>query len=378
MLRGKRKRTEAKVAAKVAAEVVEVVEVVGEVAEEVVGEVAEEKEVFSPDAIKFTIAPTVQYLIGFIVNTLLSEQYKAFGKKEGSFENYNIVFPSTFGSKRRKIVTEEFQDFSEKVFWKIINIIMYGESGWKHLLSFKINTIKISEHSFYYGKRVYHMHLDNKIGIIQQNDIHQLRKIRIVFSIIPDAITKIGGMYNINTHPKYLSTVYLKNQPLCAFLKQQFFHEWMSSKYEEVGLINGNSRPLYKICDDDIYRAGPGEVGIHHSHPCEGSQEIHAEANPVPDSRILFAIDFQDIREYNKKKCISSTRIPESDILENMKIMNNIQSDGFQNRLECVIKLIDSMCDNPEYSEILDYADTYGCGRKNISKVFDIIKKFKN
>lgn len=47
-----------------------------------------------------------------------------------------------------------------------------------------------------------------------------------------------------------------------------------------------------QVADRELYRAKPGEVLVHTSHP---GQPIHAETNPCPDGRGLYVLDWSDI-----------------------------------------------------------------------------------
>jgi hypothetical protein len=246
------------------------------------------------DIIKSRLAPEVQSLIVLLDEMFLKGPYEEYGKNERSWKDYNIVFPNTFGSAQRRPITQKFQEFTETVFWPMMNTLLYGHNGWKkiqdHHLCFKVNTIKISEGTFYYNKDIYHMHLDNKIDHYEKNDEQQLRS--TVFSVIPSAIS-INGK-TVSDSKEFGSAVYIKDQPLNSFFTQNHYHKWMGETFEECGLKAGNLRQLYRVELKDLFRSKSGEIGIHHSHPKFGSQEVHAEANPAPDGRILVAIDFQD------------------------------------------------------------------------------------
>ena len=61
---------------------------------------------------KLFLPGVVQRLLCRIQAGLLDAPYSQFGKTEGSWDNYNVVCPGSFGSDRRKPVTEIFQ-----VFW---------------------------------------------------------------------------------------------------------------------------------------------------------------------------------------------------------------------------------------------------------------------
>jgi len=277
---------------------------------------------------KFTLAPCVQSLILLLEDLLLKRPYEQFGKNSQSGERYNIVHPSDFGSARRKPVTPEFQNYSEH-FWNAMNVLLFGdeyETIAKHLLSFKVNTIKVSECAPYYGTNAYHMHLDNRVGLFEEKNETQRRKIRVVFSVVHG--------YNESYHPKYRSTVFLKEQSPAPFKSQHEFHKYMQSRYTDTGTESGNSRPIYAIPPKDLTWSMPGDVTVHHSHCESGSQEIHAEANPVPDGRVLIAIDFQDIiHGRENKKQIPATRIPEKLIIQQMAVLADPTTKQFRDRM---------------------------------------------
>jgi hypothetical protein len=58
--------------------------------------------------VKFSLSPEIQYLIHCMEIIFLKIPYNKFGKNEKSWDDYNIVFPCTFGSDRRKPVTDIF------------------------------------------------------------------------------------------------------------------------------------------------------------------------------------------------------------------------------------------------------------------------------
>ena len=126
------------------------------------------------DVLQFVIHPLAQHLICALQAELLDEPYRAFGKTDGSENQFNLVFPKTYGSDRRKPVTARFQDFAEAVYWPLINALLFGREGWErvrpHLTAFKVNTLQISADEFYYGQDIYHFHLDHKIGRCEPKD----------------------------------------------------------------------------------------------------------------------------------------------------------------------------------------------------------------
>ena len=125
-------------------------------------------------------------------HALLEASYIDFGRVDADSTRFNIVFPSTFGSDRRKPVTAEFQQFCETVYWPLVSVFLFGRAGWssirRHLTSFKVNTLRISEDEFYYGLPIYHFHLDHMIGQPAPKDECQLNTCRMIFSIVPAAL----------------------------------------------------------------------------------------------------------------------------------------------------------------------------------------------
>ena len=59
---------------------------------------------------KFWMDAAAQLVLVQIQRHLLDKPYDLFGKVVGSWDRYNIVFPKSFGSDRRKPVSEVFQN----------------------------------------------------------------------------------------------------------------------------------------------------------------------------------------------------------------------------------------------------------------------------
>ena len=112
--------------------------------------------------------------------------------------------------------------------------------------------------------------------------------------------------------------------------------------------------------DDELYRAPPGEVLIHMSHP---GRPIHAETNPCPEGRGLYVLDWADVRnvvyscqqgdgdggashcngerptrraKQRVERVLPSRRMPVHRILELMRVLVDAESDAFQTRIEGV------------------------------------------
>ena len=144
------------------------------------------------DVLQFVLHPLAQHLLIAMQQLLLDGPYEAFGKTEGSEERFNLVFPKTYGSDRRKPVSARFQDFCEAVYWPLVNALLFGVEGWeqvrRHLTAFKVNTLQISADEFYYGQDIYHFHLDHKIGRLDPKDQMQKQTMRVIFSTVPAAL----------------------------------------------------------------------------------------------------------------------------------------------------------------------------------------------
>ena len=149
------------------------------------------------DVLQFVIHPLAQHLICAMQVELLDGPYSAFGMTEGSEERFNLVFPKTYGSDRRKPVTARFQDFCEAFYWPLVNTLLFGVEGWEqvqpHLTAFKVNTLQISADEFYYGQDIYHFHLDHKIGRLEPKDQMQKQTMRVIFSTVPAALRRLSG-----------------------------------------------------------------------------------------------------------------------------------------------------------------------------------------
>ena len=258
------------------------------------------------DVLKFELSPAAQALLMTMQTALLEEPYAAFGRIDHTRagERFNIVFPSSFGSDRRKPVTPAFQQFCESVYWPLANALLFGSSTMgdlrQHLTSYKINTLRISEDEFYYNQPIYHFHLDHKIGKHEPKDENQQRTMRMIFSVVPGATreTPDGDIVAVR-NPAFDSTVYLTHQPPAGFHHNDGLHQYLSKRFPERGLVRNRQRPLYEVADAELYRAKPGEICLHHSHP---GRPVHAETNPCPEGRGLHVLDWADVRNVVYRK----------------------------------------------------------------------------
>lgn len=315
------------------------------------------------DAIRCNIHGCVQLLVVVLATTLLENLYPLFGKNESSLDKLMLVFPSSFGSDRRKPITQEFQQYGELIFQEIINTLLFGKEGWrstkKHMLVAKLNTIKVSEDSDYYGKQAFHMHLDHKIGLIQPKNENQHRLVRFVVSFVKGAVDPIT--HAISESPEHLATVYLKDQPANPFANQAAFHKWMAGRYYDYGTANGNPRPIYIIPEDDVIRIKSGAVGVNESHPT-GGQPVHGEANPVPD-RFLYTVDSEDIIHGGKKP---ATRVPTAFIISLMKVLEDPSTELFRERIGETLQTAQELLTCDATQPILDLTEKHG-GRQALN-----------
>eukprot|EP01052_Picozoa_sp_SAG31_P039863 SAG31_NODE_5625_length_2417_cov_1.578947_2_plen_336_part_00 len=142
---------------------------------------------------KLFISREAQTLITKVQRSLVDQPYEKFGRVEGSWNQYNLVFPSSFGSDRRKPVSALMMEYAEAIYCPVIYSLLFGIGGWrqirKHLLSFKANTIKVCETTGDIdGANIFHMHLDGRIGILQPRNYTQKHSSRLLFSVVPDAL----------------------------------------------------------------------------------------------------------------------------------------------------------------------------------------------
>ena len=328
---------------------------------------------------KFVMDAAAQELLQRIQEGLVDAPYTQFGKTEGSWERgYNIVFPSSFGSDRRKPVTAAFQEHCDSVYCPVVYTLLFGSRGWReicaHLSSFKSNTIKVCEEGgigVFHGRNVFHMHLDGKIGKLQPKNQTQKHASRLLFSIVPAALREYrAAKAKVQPGPGYAAaaaaaaaaataagpshdqsysygcTVYPTWQLREGFANNHEFHRYMESAYHERALSKGLPRPLYEIPEEAVYRSKTGEVLIHKSHAdATGPQPIHAEANPCPD-RYLFVFDFKNLMNHDEHgKVMPSTEIPEATILKHMRVLADSTSIAFAERLEEVAQVArDLLC----------------------------------
>lgn len=227
---------------------------------------------------------------------LLDVPYIAFGRclSRGDRTRYNVVFPSTFGSARRKPVRPRFQAFAEDEFWPVAQTLLFGEEAWRSavqpfVLAHKVNTLAIGEGEDYYGEPIFHLHVDGRVGRRDERDAMQRRRYRLLTSLVPRS--------SCPAEERRRSTVYLREQPDGGVASTDAMHRWAASRFEECGLSRGKRRPLYRVPLSQIVRAAPGDVHMHASHghgTIGAAYPVHAEANPCPPGRAYHAIDLDD------------------------------------------------------------------------------------
>ena len=308
-----------------------------------------------PECLQFVVHPMIQNLLIKIHEILIDNQYLDFGKItelgigdiKGEIPEYNIVLPDTFGSSRRKPTTPMFQQYCSDIYFPLIQTFYFGTNGWKkiskHLLCFKLNTIK----RLYLVKDVYHMHLDAKVGILNEKNIGQKHISRILTSYSAEYLKKNKSTKITITENQRLfgCTVYPIVQPKTPFSSIKKFHEYMESLYEECGLNNKyvpTPRQNYKIMSNKVIRLLPGETVLHKSHTLHKSQPIHSEPNPNPTgNRYALIWDFKNIINYEGVKIINNVPVPHEQIISLMKVLSN--PILFFPRLQQAIKILPNL-----------------------------------
>ena len=311
---------------------------------------------------RFHMHHSVQQMIYKMQTLLVDNPYNSFGKTEGSWDNYTLMFRNGWNvGDKRKPVTEDFQEFCEKIYVPIITRMFFGD-GWEqvkdHWGSFKSCTIKVCEgDQNFLGDNVFHMHIDGRVGLLQKRNYSQRHMSRLLFSIVTDVVEHEDHKTNLENG----TTVYPIWQPRKGFQSNQAFHKYMQAKYYECGLKNsGLPRPHYGIPEDLVYRAVSGEVLFHftHSDDKSGPQAIHSEPNPCPD-RHLYVFDWNNIvRKDEDGKYLPSIEVPEDEIIEYMHVLSQFGTNAFKERLRKVkntaLELISIAEQYPEGSKIIE------------------------
>ena len=258
---------------------------------------------------------------------ILNYHYMKYGMCEGSelydrdkhknHPPYSIVTPKSFGSKRRKVISEELQDNCDKIFTPILQMYIFGKDFYdeinKHISSIKITSLKVSESYEQYKTKFSHHHVDGKIGIPAPNDKCQRNYARLLTSISPK---------NLNED----ATCYLEQQPIVPFAKIRDFHEYMRKRCGEENTKVYQKRPHY--FDPRTVKLKMGELAYNPSHPSKGSQPIHAEPNPVPD-RWLLVFDFISKHPGKKKQCIPEQKIRDS-------LRQSVAINNSHRKIDCI------------------------------------------
>lgn len=322
------------------------------------------------DVRKFSIDVRVQRLLHELQTIVVDQPYNTWGKTKESWDGYTLLLRNGFQSgDRRKPVTDEFQKWFEEVYCPVFMMLLYGPE-WRtiydHFAQFKACTIKVTEHGeTFYGKNIFHMHVDMKIGILEPRNFTQKHGARLLFSIVPGALEEDKDA----KAPQFGTTVYPLWQPRVGFRNNHEFHKYMMSMYHEVGIENsGLPRPHYVIEDDLVYRATSGEVLINKSHADHKQcQPIHAEPNPCPD-RYLFVFDFRNLirKDASTGKILPSDEIPEEKIMAFMKPLADASSEAFARRLGDV----QLKCD-----ELMALAETFPAGCETLERLKGALRR---
>ena len=225
------------------------------------------------DVGKLQIHPLVQRFIWKLQDQLVDAPYKTFGKTEGSWEGYTLLFRGyAQNNDMRKPVADVFQEYLEKVYCPLMWTFLFGTQGWRelrpHYSQFKACTIKVCEGTSFYGDNVFHHHIDGKIGMLEKKNFVQRHMNRQLFSIVKDAVSDEALERRREENPEkseeelvhaniekcnddplaYGTTCYPIWQPKKGFRSNHEFHKYMQAHYNEVGLLNsGLPRPHYEV-----------------------------------------------------------------------------------------------------------------------------------
>lgn len=278
----------------------------------------------------------VQHYIIVLHQVFIDHIYRKIGlDKEIDDEKpeYTIVIPSTYGSARRKYITQKFQEYCEKIYFPIITTLYFGEhwqSIKQHFMAYKVNTMLQID----LRPNIYHMHLDAKVGIIDKSTKYSKRITRILTSYMHNAV-----LHPENTH-LYGATVYPMEQHTKPFKCMNDYHSYMRSIYPERGKSEGGPRPLYEM--HKVKRLLSGQVAVHASHVLPNqSQVIHSEPNPNPEGgRYAIIWDFENVIERDGKKVLNVIDIPMERILNYMTPLTK-DDEKLKYRLSLVSKMID-------------------------------------
>eukprot|EP00041_Stephanoeca_diplocostata_P014431 m.261669 g.261669 ORF g.261669 m.261669 type:complete len:307 (+) comp19697_c0_seq12:283-1203(+) len=267
---------------------------------------------------KFKLAEAAQRVLVKIQYHLLDCQYAAFGKTAGSWARYNIVFPSTFGSDRRKPVTENFQRYCDDMYCPIVYALLFGADVWKaelsmHLSSFKTNTIKVCESTAFHGmssiqvvqlagvfellfafpsvyvgsfdfrtagENIFHMHLDGRIGKLQPKNKMERHSSRFLFSIVPEQLGD-GACFRSLEHSSDNAAASANvpteddNGHVCNSVAHEGDHNATSQTSTRVGVCS-TSRP-----STEVTRAAPDS----NNHNNTGSEDPSSCVTTIPISK---------------------------------------------------------------------------------------------
>eukprot|EP00040_Diaphanoeca_grandis_P042394 m.264894 g.264894 ORF g.264894 m.264894 type:complete len:528 (-) comp58785_c0_seq1:61-1644(-) len=237
---------------------------------------------------KFFIHTQSQRLLVKLQMCLLDEPYKRFGKTEGSWDTYNVVFPSSFGSDRRKPVTAAFQQYCDALYCPIMYTLIFGKDGWqkfqKHLSSFKSNTIKVCETTAFHGENIFHMHLDGRIGKLQPKNFQEKHSSRFLFSIVPHVL---------NTDPEQETLLIGMSSNTCAS--------------GHVSESNDHSMAPLECCSTKMQKGSAPSIEIIHTEKERATRDLQCDPsvlkyNPT-DVKCDLTISDNSVEKYTGDGC---------------------------------------------------------------------------
>ena len=123
---------------------------------------------------RFRMCGAAQRMIFEVMTILVDAAYELFGKvPDESWDCYTLMFRNGFtGRDDRKPITPLFQEWCESVYCPVLWTLLFSKEGWndelkKHYAQFKTCTVLVCEDTGFWGKNIFHMHIDGKIGIFQ-------------------------------------------------------------------------------------------------------------------------------------------------------------------------------------------------------------------
>ena len=324
---------------------------------------------------RFFIALKAQRFLYAAQVLLVDQPYTSWGKTEGSWDNYTLMMRNGWSvGDLRKPVKDDFQRYLETIYRPLMCCLLFGKDGWKrirrHWGTFKSCTIKVCEgDQNFLGKQVFHLHIDGRVGLLQERNYSQKHMSRLLFSVVTDVLQDEDDTMPSASQLQYGTTVYPIWQPKKGFASNQQLHSYLQDRYLECGLQNsGLPRPHYGIPEELIYRARSGEVLFHFTHSSEtsGPQAIHSEPNPCPD-RHLFVFDWNNIISKDASgKYLPSVEVPEDEIIECMRALETHGSSLYQARLHDVEEMAHSL---------LEVAEAFPEGQRRVQELIELLRE---